>query len=195
MQCSLGNTAVATSYNQGTSNQKYTFAAPSWLRGVSRKVSSAIGYSNGTNQGLPYTSPTTASACAPSGPNPAQRRSLHMIACMRHDRYRHILHQDPIDKIRADKELFFFMRTQLARRRGAFRKLLSCTCISGLRLVKVNFLHFTNKPNMSTDANQVPPLAKRSPRLSRRRNFMFITYSPEVRLYTTKGESCTVCGR
>jgi hypothetical protein len=137
MQSSMGIKAIATSYNQSTSNQKYTFAAPSWVRGICRKVSGVFSQSNNTAQGLPqHTSQTTTSTCAPTGSAPVQR-SLHLIACMRQDRYRRILYQDPIDKISTDKELFSFMRAQLARRRGAVRNIFSCSCIQGLRLIKV----------------------------------------------------------
>jgi hypothetical protein len=137
MQSSMGIKAIATPYNQSASNQKYTFAAPSWVRGIGRKVSGVFNQSNNTVQGLPqHTSQTTTSTCAPTGSVPVQR-SLHLIACMRHDRYRRILYQDPIDKISTDKELFSLMRAQLAQRRGAVRNIFSCTRIQGLRLIKV----------------------------------------------------------
>jgi hypothetical protein len=137
MQSSMGIKAIATSYNHSASNQKYTFAASSWVRGIGRKVSGVFSQSNNTAQGLPqHTSQTTTSTCAPTGSVPVQR-SLHLIACMRHDRYRRILYQDPIDKISTDKELFSLMRAQLAQRRGAVRNIFSCTRIQGLRLIKV----------------------------------------------------------
>jgi hypothetical protein len=60
-----------------------------------------------------------------------------MLALMRSGRRRPILYQDPINKISTDKELFSFMSTQLAQRRGALRKLFSCTRIEGVRFVKV----------------------------------------------------------
>jgi hypothetical protein len=140
MHSSMGIKASANSYNHSASNQKYTFAAPSWVRGVGRKVSSVFNQPNNRAQGLPqHTTPTTTTICTPSMPTPAQQRSLHLIACMRHDRYRRILYQDPIHDISTDKKLFSFMKAQLAQRRGALRSIFSCTCIQGLRLIKVSF--------------------------------------------------------
>jgi hypothetical protein len=137
MQASMDIKAVATSYDHSASNQRYTFAALSWVRGIGRKVSGVFSQSDNTAQGLPqHTFQTTPSICAPTESAPVQR-SLHLIACMQQDRYRHMLYQDSIEKISTDKELFSFMRAQLAQRRGAVRSIFSCTCVQGLRLIKV----------------------------------------------------------
>jgi hypothetical protein len=152
MQCSTGTNAVVTSYNQGTSSQKYTFAAPSWVRGVGQKLSAALGRSDGTTQGLPQhtrTSPTI-SVCTPGGSNLVQSQSLHLMGCMQHDQDHQILYQDRVDHITTDRDFFSFMKNQLAQRRGHIRKLFTCTCIQGIRLVKVRS-SYHNTVEISTD--------------------------------------------
>jgi hypothetical protein len=148
MQCSTDTNANATSYSQGISGQKYTSAARSWVRSVGQKLSATFGQSDNTTQELPQHSrssrPTTSSR-ASSGSDPAQSQSLHLMECMQHDQDHQILYQDRVDHITTDRELFSFMKSQLARRHGYIRKLFTCTCIQGIRLVKVRASHITGE--------------------------------------------------
>jgi hypothetical protein len=138
MQLSTSIKSVTNSNSQGTSKQRYTWATPSWVHGVGQKVSAIFGQSTGTTPVLlQHTSPTVGTVCAPGVTDPAPLQSLYMLALMRPGRRRPRLYQVHITKISTDKELFSFMSTQSAQRRGALRKLFSCTRVEGVRFVKV----------------------------------------------------------
>jgi hypothetical protein len=109
-----------------------------------------------------------------SRPDQAQSNSLHMLALMRHNRYRRMLYQDPVETINTDKNLFLFMGTQIAQRRGALRNLFSCTRIEGIRFLKVSSHTFHGPTNTPTDLDSVPSLAELLPRLLRRWILVFI---------------------
>jgi hypothetical protein len=153
MQCSTSTNAGVTSYSQGTSSQEYTAAARNWVHSVGQKLSATFGQSDNTTQELPQhsrNSPPTTSSCAPGGSNPAQPQSLHLMGCMQHDQDHHKLYQDRIEHITTDRELFSFMKSQLAQRRGYIHKIFTCTCIQGIRFVKVRTSNHT-AVNTSTD--------------------------------------------
>ncbi|KAF2830962.1 hypothetical protein CC86DRAFT_282182, partial [Ophiobolus disseminans] len=128
---------VASSHNPGTSDQRYILRVPTWLGNATQKLSAPFAQSKVPPPCLPqHTNQVTTSACIPTGANPPQRQSLHLMACMQSGRYRRTVHQDRIDDITTDRALFCFMAKQLAKRRGYIRRAFSLQCIQGLYFVK-----------------------------------------------------------
>jgi hypothetical protein len=136
MQQSIGAKVVATSHNnQGTPSQRYTFQMPSWMRNLARVMAG----SNRTKKSvLPVTDPNGSTATSiPPSPTPVLHQTLHLMACMRRGRYDRAVFQERVDEISTDKELFYFIKKELAQRRGRFRKWFSLKRIHGLYFVKV----------------------------------------------------------
>jgi hypothetical protein len=138
MQRSTGAKVVATTYNQSASTQNYTSSPSSWMRATAQKLSNTFGRSNKSSPGLSkHSSASTTSTAMSAGLTACPPQTLHFMACMQGGRYRRVVHQDAIDDIATDKELFLFMRQQVTKRRGYFRRAFSLKCIQGLYFVKV----------------------------------------------------------
>jgi hypothetical protein len=138
MQRSTGVKVIATTYSQSTPNQNYTGSPSSWMRVTAQRLSNTFGRSNKSSTGLSQRSSTSTTSTAVSTASTAcPQQSLHFMACMQGGRYRRVVHQDAIDDIATDKELFLFMRQQVTKRRGYFRRAFSLKCIQGLYFVKV----------------------------------------------------------
>lgn len=144
MTRSTGVKVVATQYSQGTSNQTYTIRPSSWIRATVQKLSATFGASKESCPSLPHhITPSATSTSVSSSSTACPQQTLHFMACMQGGRYRRIIHQDPIDDIVTDKELFLYMRQQLKRRRGHLRRAFSLKCIQGLYFVKVRLHSLT----------------------------------------------------
>lgn len=139
MQRSMGVRITATPYSSNTSNQKYTFRVPTWLRDTLQKVAATFGRSNNpATLILPIdnndeTVTANGNQITPHEPH----KTLHLMACMQHGRYRRTLHQQRIEDIKNDRALFCVMRSQAAKYHGFVWKFLSLKCIQGLYFVKV----------------------------------------------------------
>jgi hypothetical protein len=138
MERSTGSKVVASSYNQGSSQQVYIFKAPNWMRTIVRRVSATFNAAKLPD--LPqHRGSGTASACVPPGTNqPQSQQTLQLMVCMQRGRYRRIVNQDRIDNITTDQALFSFLQSQLARHRGRIRKMFSLKCVQGMYFVKVS---------------------------------------------------------
>lgn len=164
MQRSTGAKVVATSYNQSTSNQNYTIRPSTWMTTTLQKLSATFRRS-GRSCPVPQQNGTlsTSSTAVSTGSTACPQQTLHFMACMQGGRYRRVIHQDPIDDIATDRELFLYMRHQLKRRRGHIRRAFSLKCIQGLYFVKVSSTpslasyHVANTSPSSASGPQATP--------------------------------------
>lgn len=139
MQRSTGAKVAATSYSQNTSNQKLTIHPSTWIKTAFQTLSAPYGRSEKSCPGQPQNqSLSTTSTAVSTGSTTSPQKTLHFMACMQGGRYRRVVHQDPIDDIATDKELFLFLRQQVTKRRGHIRRAFSLKCIQGLYFVKVS---------------------------------------------------------
>jgi hypothetical protein len=138
MQRSTGGNVVATSYSDSSSNQRYTFRPPTWMRTAILTVSGAFGWHGNPPSILPQQrSSNTTSAANPTQLPLTPQESVHLMTCMRRGQYRRIVRQDPINDISTDKALFYFLGSQLAQRRSHVRNFFSLKSVHGLFFVKV----------------------------------------------------------
>lgn len=82
---------------------------------------------------LPQHNPKT--TCSSSG-TPSRLQLLHLLACMHAGRFRKMLHQDRIETVMNDRELFCFLRQQYARNCGRMRAFLSLKTVQGIFFTK-----------------------------------------------------------
>lgn len=171
MQRSTGAKVIATSHSQSAPNQRYTSPFPAWMRAATRKLSVAFGQQKNAPQGLPqYNVQTKPTTCPPTGSNPSSQQSLLLMTCMQRGPHDHAVHQDSIEGITTDKDLFHFMRRQLSKRRGYIHKISSLKCIQGLYFIKVPLLHVIQPPSLTQDI--VPTLVQRRRRSPRSRTML-----------------------
>ncbi|KAF1847273.1 uncharacterized protein K460DRAFT_278788 [Cucurbitaria berberidis CBS 394.84] len=137
MQLSTGAKFSEASGNQHGSGQRYIFRYPGWAQKTINVLSSNFTRSNTPSSCLPqHNGSNTASASRSGSGHSSQQGTLHLAVCMQRSQDCRIVHQDRIETITTDRELFRYMKTQLARRRSHIRTLLSLRCVQGLFFVK-----------------------------------------------------------
>ncbi|UPX13887.1 uncharacterized protein EKO05_0004383 [Ascochyta rabiei] len=129
---------AATSYNQGTPEQRYKFEAPAWLRSATKRLSSTLTQASQDTSCLPqhHTSSVSQPAAAPQPSPSADRRELYLMACMHRTEHHVVVVQDEITNISTDRQLFHFLRTQLARHRGYLNSIISMRRVQRIYFVK-----------------------------------------------------------
>jgi hypothetical protein len=138
MQRSTDNKIVASSYNQRSNSRNYTFPLSNFARNVARKMSTVFGQPKDPAQELPqYTDPTTTTKSDLPASTSSPQQTLHMMACTRLDLHGYQVHQDEVHHITTDRELFIFMKKQIAQRCNHFHNWLSWKCIQDIYFRKV----------------------------------------------------------
>lgn len=126
-----------TTYNQSSTEQKYTFQPPTWLRSIRKSLSSALWRDTAC---LPQHH-TSSILKAPTTPNPnlpVIQRELYLLACMHRTEHHVVVNQGRVTEITTDRQLFRFMKTQYKRHRGRLISFFSLRRIQRIYFVKVS---------------------------------------------------------
>jgi hypothetical protein len=139
MRHSTSKKVVATSYDQGSANARYTLPVPNFARNVARKMSNAFGQTKDSDQELPqYTDLNTTTKSEPPASSLSPQQTLHMMACTRLDLHGYQVHQDEVHHITTDRDLFIFMKQQFAQRCTYLHHRLSWNCVQEIYFRKVS---------------------------------------------------------
>lgn len=60
------------------------------------------------------------------------------MSCVQWGKYGRRLHQDMLEGIQSDRQLFLFLRERIKQHRGRMRSLLSMRAVKGILFVKVS---------------------------------------------------------
>ncbi|KAF2011921.1 hypothetical protein BU24DRAFT_425752 [Aaosphaeria arxii CBS 175.79] len=113
---STGSKVIATSYNEGASQERYIPGPINWIRETVRNLARAFSKDANRNEMLPrHSGPgTKVTDTSKKGRLPFVQ-DLLLLACVPQNHGGQILCQDSIEAIRNDRQLFWFIRQQLSR--------------------------------------------------------------------------------
>lgn len=154
MQRCTSTSISATAYNKGSSDQRYTFRPPAWLRSVTKRLSSTLTHSSTDAACLPQHQASSVSKAhvIPNPSRPIPQRELFLMSCMHRTQHHVNVMQDHIEEIETDRQLFRFLRLQLSQYRSQFSKFLSMRRVQKIYFIKVSstshpLLRMNNRPN------------------------------------------------
>jgi len=133
-----GSQVTSTPHSSKSTNQRYIYQRPGlWLQNALTRLANT--FKKPSQQGtLPQHNLNTTTIHSVQGPTPPQPQDIHLLACMHSEQYGKLLHQDCIDTINTDRQLFWFFRQQFTRCRGSLRTILSLKRVKGIYFVKFN---------------------------------------------------------
>ncbi|RMZ74476.1 transcription factor c2h2 [Pyrenophora seminiperda CCB06] len=131
---------TAVSYSSRSTNQRYSFRTPTWVRTLVHNLLTAFLWRNHHSKTLPCHNagnlgPMT-SGTNP-GNHPQQQSTLYLMSCVHRSRDHTILLQDDLGPIDNDRALFSFLKNRTRRRRSRLLQVLSCRSIEGIYFSKV----------------------------------------------------------
>lgn len=132
-----GVQVTVTSYNATSTNQKWTFQIPRWIRNLMWISGARANNQPKLPQHCPPTPTSSSTTSTRVGTSSSVGSSLRLLACIhRTQDHMHLL-QEPIDQVDNDLSLFQYMEKQLKQHRRRIRQLLSLRSVRGVHLVKV----------------------------------------------------------